>query len=284
MSEVSEGLPRTSRLARLADLVLRRARAKRESIGIMEPVVEVPQSEPRAQLVTLPNPQVVKTDSPSIVSVVSGREARALRKAAYAQQQASLVQEQGRSKVKTRGIASESAAQITAETDPAQDSEEQDEWRRRGIRGVEKSYTEIAINKEDIPWMEDASMTLALDRMTLATTKSEQFLYGDCVQVKDALRKAYGQLDVRGRRIVDSLLFTHLAKIVQDGDSSFALTLTDPVFKKKIQYFGNNGGQRVYFMRLNSVFGLPVIIRIAACDKARQAQVLGVVSTLPRRH
>lgn len=131
---------------------------------------------------------------------------------------------------------------------------------------------------ENMPWLQSwltepgSKLEVNLVRITL-TGSHEQLLFGSFIK-GDVLTKAAQQLDEHRKTIADALLYTHIPEVVRQNYSNHVSVLINQVSDKPIFYFANKGGQRVYFMRFQSG-DLPVIIRIAICDKSNQIAVLG---------
>lgn len=145
-----------------------------------------------------------------------------------------------------------------------------------GFKDVQRREQTLNVPREEIPWLE-TSERVHLAKVTLQGTNGIFYL-GSMIR-GEVLVHAADQLDPHRSRIANHLLYSQLPELITKGFNSRVDIIRDPVTEKPIYYLGNPGGQRVYFMRFDNIEGVPVIIRIAVCDKARQLQVLRVLTT-----
>lgn len=145
------------------------------------------------------------------------------------------------------------------------------------IREAERTDFKVRIHKEDLPWLPDSHHEVHLVRMRIG---SDQFLFGSAIQGR-SLVEAAQQLDKHRSEITNNMLYTHLPQF-SEGYNPHVKLLSNSRTKQPVFYIGNRGGQRVYFMRFGKMDNIPVIVKIAACDKADQIDVLGVLTTLSR--
>lgn len=169
------------------------------------------------------------------------------------------------------------------------------EWKQTAAKQPEKVATQVEssvspivtpsekkvgmekrIRKEDLPWLDQQEVRVSLGKISLPGGIS--FFYGDMVYGKK-LTEAKSQLDEHRKRIADNLLFSHLPGFVRDGYHPYIKQVDGRVTHRPIYNVYNKGGQRVYFMRFDTLQGIPVIIRIAVCDKAREDEVLSVITS-----
>lgn len=143
---------------------------------------------------------------------------------------------------------------------------------------VVRTDKSIALTKEDLPWLPEQSHKVPLVRIRSATG---DFLFGSAVQSK-GLVEAASRLDEHRSAIVNNLLHTHLPQFAE-GFNPHVIQVEHPRTHQPIFYLKNKGGQRVYFMRFGRIENAPVIIKIAACDKANQTAVYAAISTESRR-
>lgn len=131
----------------------------------------------------------------------------------------------------------------------------------------------VVLKKADIPWLE-SDEEIQLKEVDLVGGGS--FLLGSAIRGK-RLKSAADQLDSHRKGLVDNLFNSHLPDFVRRNHHPDLRKLVNPATTKPVYCFGNPGGQRVYFTRLDNTDGKPVIIRLAVCDKAKQASVLAVL-------
>ena len=137
----------------------------------------------------------------------------------------------------------------------------------------------LKINNTEIPWLPTESHIVRLIKMKGATG---HFLFGSAIQGK-ALVEAAQQLDSHRSDITNNLMYTHIPPYAE-GFNPHVKIVENPRTNQPIFYVGNKGGQRVYFLRFGRIDNMPVIVRIAACDKATQREVLSTITTTSRRN
>lgn len=217
--------------------------------------VPQPQAEVITQNVSLPEKPAVRND----------RSAREARKAAY--------------------VAAKSQSTEIVILPPAHQEKpkvSQSEVRAPGLpssfQEVRKSEQSLAVSQKDLPWLEQESHSIPLVEITLAGSDRQRFFYGSAILGK-ALVEAAKQLDKHRSGITNNLLYSHLPEFIRSNNHPYIKLVHDPATERPIYNVYNKGGQRVYFMRFDKLQGIPVIIRVAVCDKDRQAQVLGMITT-----
>lgn len=151
-------------------------------------------------------------------------------------------------------------------------------------RGIPSGYNEVShgltaqIGTEQIPWLE------GLRPITLAKFVPQggrEFYIGHAVSGKRLIRAAE-KLDEHRSGLIDNMFYAALPQYAETGFSPAVRSVVDSVGDRRINYFANPGGQRVYFMRMDDILGsenkTPVIVKVAVCDKTDQADVLSVLT------
>lgn len=147
-----------------------------------------------------------------------------------------------------------------------------------GIREVERTDLKIRLSKHDLPWLSEGIFEPHLVKIKIG---SSQLLFGSAIK-SPLLVEAAKSLDAHRSQICNNLLYTHLAQYAE-GYNPHVKVVEDTRTRQPIFYVSNKGGQRVYFMRFGNIDNMPVIIKIAVCDKSRQTDVLSVITTNSRR-
>lgn len=147
-----------------------------------------------------------------------------------------------------------------------------------GVKERTRFYQGLRITKNDLPWLETAEVEVPLDLMTLNTSKGEQFLYADLIAGK-RLDYALNQMNEKEKKSADEALFVQLSQLFQGGAIRGIEMVHNHRSRKPTYETGNQKGQRVYFIRLDDVHGIPVILRIAAGNKCTMRQIFSVIST-----
>lgn len=145
-----------------------------------------------------------------------------------------------------------------------------------GFSEVRHTDQVIALTQAEIPWFGRNEEIIPLVRVNVRG--GGNFYLGSAIREK-RLTQAANQLDEHRSRITNNLLYSHLPDFIVKGYNPAVTLVDDARSEKPIFYVGNKGGQRVYFMRLDKLQGIPVIIRMAVCDKSMEDVVLGVMTT-----
>lgn len=145
-----------------------------------------------------------------------------------------------------------------------------------GFKEVRNSEQVLALSQKKLPWL-DKDFNVPLVEVTLAGD-SKKFFYGSSINGNRKLVDAANYLDEARSRVVNNLFASHIPTFIREGHHPYIKMLQDRVSEKPIYVIHNKSGQRVYFMRLDELMGLPAIIRVAVCDKAQQLEVLKVLT------
>lgn len=143
------------------------------------------------------------------------------------------------------------------------------------FRETERTDLKVGLQKSKVPWLPEEYYEIPLVKMRIGST---QFLFGSAIR-SQSLIDAANQLDSHRSQICNNLIYTHLPSYVEGFNPRVRQVKNRraafPTFE-----IGNNGGQRVFFMRLADSFdNMPVIVKIAACDKSTEGQVLATITT-----
>lgn len=136
----------------------------------------------------------------------------------------------------------------------------------------------ITLTRKELPWLRKAE-EIRLALVTLSDTVEKKFYFGSAI--KEKLIAPAEALTADQNRHADTLLYTYLPDFVR-RKLDLVSRLSNPVTNYPIYYLGNTQGLRVYFVESGKIEGLPVILRIAVCDKAEQDEVLSVLTKSSR--
>lgn len=140
------------------------------------------------------------------------------------------------------------------------------------VKRTEQAYK---MTQGEIPWLEHETEMIHLAKVTLSGSENTSFFFGNMLRTKPIIDAA-NQLDEHRTRIANNILYAHLPEFLRGQFNN--ITKMDHVrTNRPVYYIGNKSGQRVYFMRFDNLDSIPVIIRIAVCDKARQDKVISVI-------
>lgn len=146
-----------------------------------------------------------------------------------------------------------------------------------GFERVESTKHSLVIGQTDLPWLDSNPIRVSLAEITLKGD-GQKLLFGSAIYGKE-LTEAANQLDKHRSRIANNLFYSHIPDFIRSSHHPYIKVIHDATTERPIYNVYNKGGQRVYFMRFDRLQGIPVIIRIAVCDKDREAKVLGVITT-----
>src|SRR5579884_1538442 len=133
----------------------------------------------------------------------------------------------------------------------------------------------LSISREQIPWMRDENEELSLVKIT--TDEGQEFYLGSLVTGKKLIDVA-NQLSPEQNEIANGIFYRALPDIIHNRTNRFIRPIREPKTEEKIMYVHNIPGQRVYYIRFGQEDGIPVIIRLAVCNKAQEDDVLSVIS------
>src|SRR3989338_4680570 len=140
---------------------------------------------------------------------------------------------------------------------------------------------QLLLTRDQIPWLEQKDIRIPLELITVEGTSGERYLYADFIHGRSLVDAARQLIDNRGN--IDDLFFSHMPSFLKYGRHPYIKMIHEPKTEKPIYCVYNNDGPRVYFMRYDRLQDIPVIVRIAACDKERQIQVLTTISNWSRK-
>lgn len=144
-----------------------------------------------------------------------------------------------------------------------------------GFEEVRRTDQRLELTKADLPWLPEEKTAIPLVRIRLEG--GNEFYLGSAIKEK-RLRIAANQLDQHRSQLTNSLLYSHVPDLVIRGHNPYIRIVNNARSERPIYYVGNRGGQRVYFARFDKLQGIPVIIRIAVCDKNMEEVVLSVIT------
>jgi hypothetical protein len=148
-----------------------------------------------------------------------------------------------------------------------------------GYNRVEQYPVTAQVDSETLPWLQEPT-DLTLARCTLDS--GESFLMANVVGTNDRLIQAAKGLSEQQTKNVNNMFYSRLPQYVSEGHSPAVDTMVDVVTPFPIKVMRNNGGQRVYFgvtqLQLADGDTRPVLLRIGACDKNKQALVIKTIA------
>lgn len=142
---------------------------------------------------------------------------------------------------------------------------------------AERTDFKVRIHKNDIPWLPEEQHDVHLVRMRLG---KGEFLFGSAVKGK-TLVSAAEQMDNQKSEKANRMLYSHLP-LFAEGYNPNVVMVKNPATRQPIFYLKSNTGARVYFMRFGKIDNMPVIVKIAACNKAQEAKVMGAITSESR--
>lgn len=146
------------------------------------------------------------------------------------------------------------------------------------LRETERTDFKVRLHKSEIAWLAEEFHDTQLVKMRVG---KQEFLFGSAI-LGQTLTYAASKLDEHRSEICNNMLYTHLPSFAQ-GYNPKVSPLEHGITNKPIFYIGNKGGQRVYFMRFGNLDRMPIIVKVAVCDKANQADVLAILTDQNRK-
>lgn len=148
-----------------------------------------------------------------------------------------------------------------------------------GYQEAKQAGKEITITKNEAPWMRDEVTRVNLSHITL--NGGESFYLGSAIThpalVKEAEKLGKQGPDVQKR--ANEIFYKQVAAFMRTDYNPDVPMVTDRRTNRKLYYAKNHQGERMYFMEFDKMGKERVIIRIAACSKNGQDNVLKLIAT-----
>lgn len=161
-----------------------------------------------------------------------------------------------------------------------------------GFKEVVPGVIKLPLTLDKLPWLKEGNRgtdngntdqyTVSLALVTLSDTGNRQFYLGSYIHHPVLLEAALALKEDQSNS-VNQLYYSCLPDIVRSDYSPRVKMVKNPRGGVNIYSTGNKAGQRVYFMRFDSINGLTVLVKVAVCDKERQDLVFSVLTTRDRK-
>jgi hypothetical protein len=135
----------------------------------------------------------------------------------------------------------------------------------------------FVLTEADMPWLKEDT-AFGLTKCTLQSGK--EFLLGSALRTHKDLVSAAEAMTEQQQSNCNNMFYSRVAGMV-DGNMNAQNTdsFPNPATTFPIRVLRNKGGQRVYFgMLRDQATDMPIVLRLAACDKNKQAQVTRVLN------
>lgn len=156
-----------------------------------------------------------------------------------------------------------------------------------GFSEIRQAERQLHITQTDIPWLPKAKKEQDINLVHVRLVGGGEFYFGNTIR-DDRLIIAAESLDAGGlnrSQIANQMLYSRLPTFIRDGHHPGIR----PVYNARTEWAmyeaGNGNGERVFFVRtrLDKLQDIPVIIRVAVCDKSMERVVLGVITTSSKK-
>ncbi len=148
----------------------------------------------------------------------------------------------------------------------------------QGYQESKLAGREITISRADLPWMKEESAKVTLSAITLKGGK--KFYLGSSIAHPTLIKEA-DRLGIQGEAVqnrANYIFYRELATYMGDEYNPNIPVVTYGVSGRRICYVKSAAGERVYFMELDKIGEERVILRIAACSKNGQDNVLRLIA------
>lgn len=140
----------------------------------------------------------------------------------------------------------------------------------------------IKLKAEEFPWLQtDTTLSTAL--VTMEDVTCPPFRFGSAIGTNAKLVQAAEGMSEGQSRNADNMLWSRIGGFVRDKHSSSVEKMPESSTASPIHVLRNNGGQRVYFIAREAQDGVIEVIRLAACDKNKQGDVMSRLSSASDR-
>ncbi len=161
-----------------------------------------------------------------------------------------------------------------------------------GYAGTKQLDKSVVLGKDILPWLSGPDYKVTVVDCSLQSGR--HFLIASAVGSHPSLIEAATSLDKVQNNSVNNMFYSRIPEIIEKGYSPSVDSIPSPVTTYDLKVMRNPAGQRVYFARLligaslENQYG-PTIVRLAVCDKNKQAKVMKVLSDMSegeqrRRH
>lgn len=147
-----------------------------------------------------------------------------------------------------------------------------------GYISAEQLQANAFVDQRALPWLDEP---YGLSIANCGIEGGKTFLVASAIGSHPRLIAAAEGMTDKQRHITDNMFYARIASYIESGYASNVETLPKAVTTFPIHVMRNNGGQRVYFgvPRLDIAGDdVPVVLRLAVCDKNKQSEVMKVLS------
>lgn len=162
---------------------------------------------------------------------------------------------------------------LTQETNTAPPKQ----FAHESIAASEMAAKPVVLGTEDLPWLNEP-VELTAAAVTMKDETCPPFLVASALGTSDRLVDAAQGMTEGQRENTDNMFWSRIGNFVKDGYHPRIETMPKPSTEEPIHVMRNNGGQRVYFTFRKTDEGMPVVVRLAVCDKNKQKQVMKMLS------
>lgn len=147
-----------------------------------------------------------------------------------------------------------------------------------GYETVKRNGKSVRLGEQELPWL-NGKEEIKVPLVEVKLAGGKRFLLGSAVSSHNTLVEEASQVANKpGGQEKANAVFYHAARLVIEGDPKNVARLQHPVSDKPTYYGKALTGERTYFIKVDDIDGIPVIIKVASCDKNGQARVLRVIS------
>lgn len=141
----------------------------------------------------------------------------------------------------------------------------------------------LVLTGAEMPWLNE-DMNFGLTKCTLQSGK--EFLLGSALRTHKDLASAAESMTEQQQANCNNMFYSRVAGLIDGNMTSNSVeSFPGAATSFPIRVLRNKGGQRVYFGMMNdNATGLPIVLRLGACDKNKQAQVTGVFNSKGERY
>lgn len=145
------------------------------------------------------------------------------------------------------------------------------------FKETRSNVLDIQLTRKDMPWLNEEVVNVPLTLVTLNAGK--QFYLGSAVRNKNLI-KIIKSLEDKDSELAQRQFYNHLPDFVEKGGSADIFQVEVPKSPWATYYVKPTGGikLRTFFLRLDNIQGLPVIIKIAVSTKNTEIPVLKEIS------
>jgi hypothetical protein len=151
-----------------------------------------------------------------------------------------------------------------------------------GYTEVTRHSEQLVLGPESIPWLDEPAK---FDMVLCKLQGGSEFLLASALKTHDELMDNAEAMTEQQSESSNNMFYSRVAGYIQNGNNSpLVETFPNPATSFPIKVLRNKSGQRVYFgVMKDEASDRTIVLKLGACDKNKQDNVTGVLTSSSRR-